>query len=75
MTINRDDGGEALDMARMYPNVTVEVYNRWGELIFKSKGYNPGEEWNGKHIRTDEDLPADSYHYCYRFWQRPGCVW
>jgi gliding motility-associated-like protein len=34
------------------PDVIVEIYNRWGELIFYSKGYS--EPWNG----TYKDKPV-----------------
>ncbi|HEY8387730.1 MAG TPA: PKD domain-containing protein [Parasegetibacter sp.] len=42
-----------------YPDCTVEVYNRYGQLVFRSKGYsNP---WDGKLKGTD--LPVGTYYY------------
>ena len=44
----------------MYPNAIVEVYSRWGTLLFRSEpGYpNP---WNGTY--NGNPLPIDSYYY------------
>jgi gliding motility-associated-like protein len=44
----------------LYPNAEVFVYNRWGELIFRTKnlGANP---WDGK--EDGKLVPTDSYHY------------
>jgi gliding motility-associated-like protein len=43
-----------------YPNATVEVYDRWGRLLYRSgRGYP--EPWNGT---TDKGtLPTDTYFY------------
>jgi len=44
----------------VYPEANVEIYNRWGKLIYQSdKGYT--REWDGKY--NGLDLPIDSYHY------------
>jgi gliding motility-associated-like protein len=44
----------------LYPDIVVEIYNRWGELLFRSsRGYS--EPWDGK--IHGKDLPMDSYHY------------
>jgi len=44
----------------LYPNVVIDVYNRWGELIYKSeRGYK--HEWNG--TSKGRVLPMDSYYY------------
>ncbi len=42
-----------------YPNAVVAIYNRWGNEVFSSTGYN--EPWDGR--RNGEDLPAGSYYY------------
>jgi gliding motility-associated-like protein len=44
----------------LYPQMEIRIYNRWGELIWRSeKGYpNP---WNGR--SNGILLPIDSYHY------------
>jgi gliding motility-associated-like protein len=42
-----------------FPNTTVHIYNRWGNLIFESKGYQ--EPWDGTY--KGQDLPTGSYSY------------
>jgi gliding motility-associated-like protein len=42
-----------------FPDVVVEIYNRWGQEIFSSQGYkNP---WDGKY--NGVDLPTAAYYY------------
>jgi gliding motility-associated-like protein len=43
-----------------YPESEVFVYNRWGELVFYSKGY--ASPFDGKYDNGTE-LPVDSYAY------------
>ena len=38
---------------------TVEIYNRWGMLLFSSKGYP--EEWDGTY--KGRALPVAPYYY------------
>ena len=42
-----------------YPNILVKVYNRWGQEVFSSSGYN--FRWDGKH--NGIDLPTATYYY------------
>ncbi len=44
----------------LFPNAEVFVYNRWGELVFKTKNI-PANEWDG--TSDGKLLPTDSYHY------------
>jgi gliding motility-associated-like protein len=49
-----------IDQIEIYPNAKVEIFNRWGELIyFASKGYS--KPWDGTY--KGRELPIDSYHY------------
>ncbi len=43
-------------------DVIVEIYNRWGELIFYSKGYS--EPWDGTY--KDKPVPEGTYAYVVR---------
>jgi gliding motility-associated-like protein len=44
----------------LYPEMEVKIFNRWGELIWKSaRGY--GVPWDGR--SKGNILPIDSYHY------------
>ena len=48
-----------LPFAGEFPNIVVEVYNRWGELLFTSTGnYTP---WNGEY--NGKPLPVGTYYY------------
>lgn len=31
-----------------YPNCLVQIFNRWGQMVFTSIGYNEKKAWNGK---------------------------
>ena len=49
------------DRLESYPEAMVEVYDRWGRMIFRSEpGYS--EKWNGTSMNGNE-LPMDSYYY------------
>lgn len=43
----------------MYPDCIVQIYNRWGNLIFESKGYS--EPWDGTY--KDRPVPPETYYY------------
>jgi gliding motility-associated-like protein len=43
-----------------YPDAIIEIYNRWGDIVFRSdRGYNNKFDgmYRGRH------LPVDSYHF------------
>ncbi|MFB2117667.1 gliding motility-associated C-terminal domain-containing protein [Parapedobacter sp. 2B3] len=42
-----------------YPNVFLQVFNRWGTPVFSSKGYT--RPWDGQHNGTP--LPTGPYYY------------
>ncbi|MDQ3193323.1 MAG: gliding motility-associated C-terminal domain-containing protein [Bacteroidota bacterium] len=44
-----------------YPDCVVEIYNRWGQKVFKSKGYDRTQEWDGQSMGAD--LPASTYYF------------
>jgi gliding motility-associated-like protein len=41
--------------------IKVEIFNRWGERVFYSKGYGATQEWDGKF--KGKDLPIGTYYY------------
>ena len=43
----------------LYPDVLVQIFNRWGQLIFSSNGYS--QNWDGKY--EGNDLPIGTYYY------------
>lgn len=48
-----------IDYIDQFPENTVEVYNRWGDQLFYSKGYQT--PFNGKF--KGKDLPVGTYYY------------
>jgi gliding motility-associated-like protein len=48
-----------IDYIYLFPECEVEVYNRWGELLFRSVGYNT--PWDGRY--DGKDLPVGTYYY------------
>jgi gliding motility-associated-like protein len=42
-----------------YPNCTMMIFNRWGQLLFESTGYS--YPWNG--VYDGRDLPIADYYY------------
>jgi gliding motility-associated-like protein len=42
-----------------YPENILEIYNRYGQLVFKRNGYN--NEWNGTYF--GQELPTGTYFY------------
>jgi gliding motility-associated-like protein len=49
-----------VDRIEDYPNAVVQIFNRWGNLIFESpSGYTT--PWNGKY--QGKDLPVGTYYY------------
>ena len=49
-----------------YPNNKLEIYNRWGNIVYKMNNYN--NEWNGasngREVFNDSnDLPEGTYYY------------
>ena len=73
-TIVTPDGDGTNDVFRInniesFPNNTVEIYNRWGVIVFKINGYDNSNNAfrgisNGRAtINTDNELPVGVYFY------------
>ena len=45
-----------------YPNNSLTIFNKWGETVFKQKGYN--NNWNGERM-DGESIDADDSTYYY----------
>jgi gliding motility-associated-like protein len=54
-----NDYWEIPGLKELYPYNVVRIYNRWGNLLFESNGYDI--PWNGKY--NGEDLPVASYYF------------
>ena len=48
-----------IDNIEKYPDCVVEIYNRWGELLFQSVGYI--NKWDGTF--KGKPLPVGTYYY------------
>lgn len=48
-----------IDFIEEFPESVVEVYNRWGDLLFRSVGYV--EKWDGNF--NGKPLPVGTYYY------------
>lgn len=56
-----NDVWEILDIER-YPNAVIQIFNRWGSLIFSSSGQNYNDnKWNGEF--ENKILPVGTYYY------------
>ena len=50
-----------IDYVFKFPNIEVEIFNRWGEQLFYSKGYPDDQRWDGTY--KGNDLPVGTYYY------------
>lgn len=48
-----------IDLIEQFPQCQVEIYNRWGQLLFQSPGYV--NKWDGTF--DGKDLPVGTYYY------------
>ncbi len=56
----------AIRNVHVVPKLKVEIYNRWGNLLFKFEGTglqyaDPSNQWDGKH--NGKELPVGSFVY------------
>ena len=63
VTPNGDGTNDGWEIANIgsFPNCNVEIYNRWGALVWKSTGYSI--QWDGSNYRNGEVLPDGTYFY------------
>jgi len=61
-----------------YPNNTLEIYNRWGVLVYETSGYGQGNKFfKGESegrvtISRAEQLPAGTYFYVLKYVKADG---
>ena len=62
-TPNNDGNNDTWEIEGIekYPDCKVEIFNRWGQVVFQKTGYNKEEEWDGMH--KGQNLPAGVYYY------------
>ena len=44
-----------------YPNCLVQIYDRWGQLVYLTTGYNELKAWDGK--KNGKELNEGTYYY------------
>jgi len=49
----------------LYPNYNVEIFNRWGSLMYTSDANKP--DWNGRLNGDDDFAPSGIYYYIINF--------
>jgi gliding motility-associated-like protein len=49
------------DESAAFPNIRIEIFDRWGKLVFRSEIGYP-EPWDGRSMNGKE-MPMDSYFY------------
>ena len=46
----------------LFPEAVLDIYDRWGRLVYHAKGLDPLNVWDGKAM-SGRELPMDSYYY------------
>jgi gliding motility-associated-like protein len=49
-----------------YNDNTLEIYNRWGQLVYQAKNYNDGDLWHGTNSRGEE-LADGVYYFVFEY--------
>ncbi|WPR72680.1 gliding motility-associated C-terminal domain-containing protein [Flavobacterium sp. NG2] len=49
----------------LYPNFTIEIFNRWGRTVYKGNANTP--EWNGRKDGTGDLVPVGVYYFLITF--------
>ena len=50
-----------IEHSERFPEMQVEIYNRWGSLLYSSKGYDSGKNWDGNY--KGKEAPVGTYYY------------
>ncbi len=45
-----------------YPNCNIQVYTRWGQLVFQTTGYSVSKRWDGT-SKNGKELASSAYYY------------
>lgn len=62
-TPNNDNDNDywRIDILANYPDASVAIYNRWGQLVYKTEKNYPPRGWDG--TSNGRPLPMDTYFY------------
>ncbi|MEM7163530.1 MAG: gliding motility-associated C-terminal domain-containing protein, partial [Bacteroidota bacterium] len=45
-----------------FPDNTLQIFNRWGNLVYERVGYNNSNPWDGQNDGNDNILPDGTYY-------------
>ncbi|ABG59805.1 conserved hypothetical protein [Cytophaga hutchinsonii ATCC 33406] len=63
ITVNGDGINDdwVIENIEGYPNAIIDIYNRWGSLVWHTQGYSTN--WDGTNYRNGHLLPDGTYFY------------
>jgi gliding motility-associated-like protein len=50
----------------LFPDLEIEIFDRWGARVWSAKGKKAAEGWNGR-TDTGKDLPIGTYYYIVKY--------
>lgn len=50
----------------LFPDLEIEVFNRWGSLVWSAKGDDAAKGWNGR-TNNGQELPIGTYYYIIKY--------
>ncbi len=50
----------------LFPDLEIEIFNRWGALVWSAKGDEAAKGWDGK-TNNGKELPIGTYYYVVKF--------
>ena len=51
------------NLQECFPENEVQIFNRWGDLVFSQKNYDSNNAWDGTWQQNDKDVPDGTYFY------------
>ena len=50
----------------LFPDLEIEIFNRWGSLVWSAKGDKAAKGWDGR-TNSGNELPIGTYYYVVKF--------
>jgi gliding motility-associated-like protein len=68
ITPNNDGDNDVwvIEHLELFPGATVEIFDRWGRLIYRKVNPDPENVWDGK-SQDGKEMPMDSYYFVIDF--------
>jgi gliding motility-associated-like protein len=68
ITPNNDGDNDVwvIEHLELFPGAVVEIFDRWGRLIYRKVNPDPENVWDGK-SQDGKEMPMDSYYYVIDF--------